>query len=175
MTDFFNLLIDAAWLQRQFDAHPRDMWAFTALVFAIGIAIGFGVGYGRGSRKRAPGYFERRRMERERAERELREREEREDAERREREEAERRERERVAAEVAAIRSLPPQQLKFLKRVYDAGMTDYNAEYQPMLSLARDGFVTIESKGFDSAYVSVEVAPRVRAFVSEHYDELFAE
>ena len=41
MNDILNVLLDADYLQKQFDAHPRDMWAFTVLVFMVGIAIGF--------------------------------------------------------------------------------------------------------------------------------------
>lgn len=41
MNDIIGLLIDAGYLQSQFDAHPRDMWAYTMLVFMVGVGIGF--------------------------------------------------------------------------------------------------------------------------------------
>lgn len=41
MNDIIGLLIDAGYLQSQFDAHPRDMWAYTVLVFLVGIGTGF--------------------------------------------------------------------------------------------------------------------------------------
>lgn len=44
MNDIIGILIDAEYLQSQFDTHPRDMWAFTVLVFMAGVVIGLGVG-----------------------------------------------------------------------------------------------------------------------------------
>ena len=49
MNDILGILIDAGYLQSQFDAHPRDMWAYTMLVFMVGVGIGFGVGLGIGA------------------------------------------------------------------------------------------------------------------------------
>ena len=40
MNDLLSILIDSGYFQQQFDAHPRDMWAYTVLVFALGVAIG---------------------------------------------------------------------------------------------------------------------------------------
>ena len=40
MIDIINVLLDTDYLRTQFDTHPRDMWAFTVLVFIAGIAIG---------------------------------------------------------------------------------------------------------------------------------------
>ena len=41
MNDILGILIDAGYLQSQFDAHTRDMWAYTMLVFMFGVGIGF--------------------------------------------------------------------------------------------------------------------------------------
>lgn len=43
MLDFLQLLFDAAWLQEQFDTHPRDMVAYTAFAFLLGILAGLAI------------------------------------------------------------------------------------------------------------------------------------
>lgn len=168
MPDFLNLLIDTAWLQAQLDAHPRDMWAFTFFVLALGFAFGSGLTLLSGWAKtrhdamiRALELDHERLMERERAERETAEKEERTEAEERER--------------VKRFATLAPQLKSILRECFDEGSVTVGHS-----SRQRNGFAStlcdmkvlcvIDVGERDATYM---VMPDIASFVSSHYGEIF--
>lgn len=156
MSDFLNLLIDTGWLQAQFDAHPRDMWTFTAFVLMLGMASGTGltivtgwVKTRRETKIRALELEHERLMERERAEAVERE-------------------------NVGHLQCLPQQLKSVLKETYDNGtmlykdtssVSDYAITLFEMKLLYPVGSITYACEFM--------VTPDAACLIRAHYDEIF--